>query len=401
MKRIVKAGKMDPSLLVERLIPALHARTKTVVKQSLTLLDLAARTGGDARAGGLAAAAAVEALVHESPDIQQTALELIERHGNPGDLNLRSLLRARLDVVAASQRSRLEAWLGEPAETAKDEALAEEDDAEIAALVARAAKLDPRLARLAGVPEALAAIRGEAWHLPALDFDGTEIPRLDPQRRLEPIEDLDRLISLCSHLLETPEASAEDLDRCIDGISRLCEQRPADFQQLVAPLVAMVRNRIEAKAHMIGSFAYSFFLGAVSAWLTDQTSRTLLDDSSTGHPGLHGEPSPLNRPADRDSQGGTSVRDPHPRWRLDRSGGAGRQARPTIPPPGGRRLRRPGTGSVATCPRPSSEGLAQRTGPSRRVWRRRSLCAGVGSRNHRTFSLALGSRGPRPVALER
>ena len=55
---------------------------------------------------------------------------------------------------------------------------------------------------LAGVPEALASVRGERSDLPALAFDGTEIPRLDPGRRLEPIEDLDTLIELCSRLIE-------------------------------------------------------------------------------------------------------------------------------------------------------------------------------------------------------
>ena len=81
---------------------------------------------------------------------------------------------------------------------------------------------------LAGIPEAMAAVRGERSDIPALTFDGTEIPRLDPARRLEPIDDLDTLIELCSRLVENP-APLDDVDRCVDAISRLCDRRPIDF----------------------------------------------------------------------------------------------------------------------------------------------------------------------------
>jgi hypothetical protein len=110
---------------------------------------------------------------------------------------------------------------------------------DLSELERRAAALDPRLAALAGVPEALAFARGDRADLPALIFDGTEIPRLDPARRLAPIDDLDTLIETCSRLLESPQP-IEDIDRCAQAISRLCDQRPSGFNWRTAPLAARV-----------------------------------------------------------------------------------------------------------------------------------------------------------------
>ena len=67
-------------------------------------------------------------------------------------------------------------------------------------LIARAAALEPRWAA-AGVPAALDALQNGV-DIPALVFDGTEIPRLDPTRRLVPITDLDELIDLFARVIE-------------------------------------------------------------------------------------------------------------------------------------------------------------------------------------------------------
>jgi len=260
-KDLMKLGRVDPGVLVDRLAPALNSRTKGTVKQALTLLDLASRRGGDAALKTRTVAVATEALVHESADIQEATLDLIERHGDPHDRHLRDLLAARIDGLAASLRGRLEAWLGVRVES-KQEPL--END--LAGLTRRAAALDPRLAAQAGVPEALAAVRGERSDFPALNFDGTEIPRLDPEGRLEPIDDLDTLIDLCSRLIENPQPAA-DIDRCVDAISRLCDQRPPDFEKRTAPLAARVRQRLGDRG-LIPAHAIHTFGVIVSSWLT-------------------------------------------------------------------------------------------------------------------------------------
>jgi hypothetical protein len=263
IKELMTASPLDPEILIDRLAPALHARTKGTVNQALALLDQLIRRSSDSALKARAVAASAEALVHESADIQEATLKLIEEHGDPHDRPLRDLLAARIDALAASLRGRLESWLG-----AREEPRVEPVAEELTDLKRRATELDPRLSALAGVPEAMACARGERSDLPALSFDGTEIPRLDPERRLEPIDDLDTLIELCSRLIETPEP-AEDLDRCVEAISRLCDLRPADFEKRTAPLAARVEKRLHAP-ELITVHAVSSFGSIVWSWLSKQ-----------------------------------------------------------------------------------------------------------------------------------
>ncbi len=199
IKDMLKAGRLDPGGVVDRLTPAFHARTKGTLKQSLSVLDLAVRNSGEPALKTRAVLVAAEGLVHEAADVQTAILDFVECHGDPGEKPLHDLLAARLDLIAVSLRGRLEAWLElDKAQTGESSV---DDPAE---LIGRAGAIDTRLARLAEIPEALAALRSERSDLPALTFDGTEIPRLDPTRRLEPIDDLDTLIELCSRLVENP-----------------------------------------------------------------------------------------------------------------------------------------------------------------------------------------------------
>ena len=278
VRNLVKAGRLEPSALVDRLAPILHVSTKGMVKQALALLDQAATQAGDSPEKDRIAAIAAEALVHESADIQEATLDLIERHGDVHSRTTRELLAARVEGLNPSLRGRLEAWLAQPPQkpgikqTRPEPTRKEPAEEGLTELKRRAAALDPRLANLAGVSSALECLRDGHFDLPALNFDGTEFPRLNPERRLEQIDDLDTLIDLCSRLIENPEP-AEDLDRCVDAISRLCDQRPSDFEKRTAPLTARVRNRF----HGIRQFprhSLVSFQRIAQGWLTGEIDRS-------------------------------------------------------------------------------------------------------------------------------
>jgi Family of unknown function (DUF6493) len=278
VRKLVKAGRLEPSSLVDRLAPILHARTKGMVKQALFLLDQAATQAGDSPQKDRIAAVAAEALVQESADIQEATLDLIERHGDLHSRTIRELLATRVLGLNPSLRGRLEAWLAQPAQkpgskqTRPKPPQKEPAEEELTELKRRAAALDPRLAKLAGVSSALECLRDGQFDMPALNFDGTEFPRLNPERRLEPIDDLDTLIDLCSRLIENPEP-AEDLDRCFDAISRLCDQRPSDFAKRTAPLTARVRNRLEG-LRQVPRMSLIMFQRIVLSWLTGELDRS-------------------------------------------------------------------------------------------------------------------------------
>jgi hypothetical protein len=270
---LLKAGAIDAEAVADRLTPAFHSRAKGTVKQALTLLGLAVRRCGDSALKARAVMVASEGLVHESAEVQSAVLDFIERQGDSCDPALKDLLASRLESIAVSLRGRLAAWLdlgGEPANEPVIDDLAE--------LVSRASALDARLAALAGVPDALALVRGERSDLPALTFDGTEIPRLAPGRRLEPIDDLDTLIELCSRLFEHM-TSVEDADRCVDAISRLCDRRPTDFEKRTAPLAARLRQK-NGSARAMHFYLNDYFGVVLKSWLTREATVPFAFDRS-------------------------------------------------------------------------------------------------------------------------
>ncbi len=111
-KILDNAEQLDPVALVASIAPALQARTKGTIRLALQLLDRVAKRGAPSLPGSQAAIVAAEALVHEAPDIQGAVIDLIERHGDPANPELRALLVDRAGALAPSQRKRLESWLG-------------------------------------------------------------------------------------------------------------------------------------------------------------------------------------------------------------------------------------------------------------------------------------------------
>ena len=257
------AGPLDPNALAASLGPALQVRTKGTVKLALQLLDGAAARGDSALPPGRAAVVAAEALIHEAPEIQGLALDVIQRHGHPAHAELRAMLVERAGALAPSQRNRLEVWLGTNSTPSPHTAAAPTG---IDALIARAGALEPRWAKLAGVPEALAALQ-HGGDVPALTFDGTEIPRLDPARALVPIQDLDELIDLLARLIEGP-GSPEDMELALDGVSRLCDQRPEDFSARTAPLVVRARHHLEKPGTAYLTAVGKSICELVTSWVT-------------------------------------------------------------------------------------------------------------------------------------
>jgi hypothetical protein len=263
IKDLVKAASVDPISIIDRLARAMHSHTKGTVKEALKVLEFAARRTSDPALRARVLAVATEGLVHDASDIHSAILDFTERHGDRQDQSLHSLLMARRDGFAVSLRSRLDAWLGVPSEPESEPV---HDEQDLADLASRAAMLDPRLAALAGVAEALAVVRGERADSPALSFDGTEIPRLDPAQRLEPINDVDTLIELCLRLIEDARPS-EDIDRCVDAISRLCHQRPADFEKRTAPLAARIRQLLSPPSAGLSPYLFG---AVVRSWLSGE-----------------------------------------------------------------------------------------------------------------------------------
>jgi hypothetical protein len=234
LSKVDRAKRMPAGALVERVGPALAARSKGATVSALKLLASAAGRGPALK--GRAALVAAQALTHESPDAQGAAFDLVVSLGDRGDEALVAVVRDRVDGMAASVQPRVREWLS-PAKagTRTSSSPATAHDAELEALVARASALAPRFRELAGVDAVVAALRAGRFDVSALRFDGTEFPRLDRAAEIRPIADLDELIDVFSAVLENPDAT-DDVERVLDGVSRLCGERPSDFDARTKPL---------------------------------------------------------------------------------------------------------------------------------------------------------------------
>jgi hypothetical protein len=120
--------------------------------------------------------------------------------------------------------------------------------------------------RLAGVDEALAALRES--RLPAsLSFDLLDVPLLSGAGPIEPIRTVDELLDAVAHAVEEIE-SADELERILDGISRLCDQRPSDFELRAAPIYKRLTSAQPGEANRGLIASPGAVLKLVDAWLT-------------------------------------------------------------------------------------------------------------------------------------
>ena len=227
-----KIRPVEGRILIESVRPALHAPQKGTVKSVLMLLERLARRSPCMRQPLVLAAA--EGLSHKDVDIQEAILRFLERFGDcDEDSSLAEAILRQRRQVAPSLRHRAHGLLGVTPASSEDRS---EDPAwDLSKLESRSSRLDPELAELAGVRRSLKAFQDGKLDLTTVEFDGTEIPRLNPDTELQPVTELKNLIDLCAKVLDEPWR-IDDVELVLDGISRLCSHVPADFEDQVRSL---------------------------------------------------------------------------------------------------------------------------------------------------------------------
>ncbi len=187
-----KSQPVPAAKLVSALPPVLHARGKAVVKTALQILDTAAKREPAARSA--ICGVVIPALLNEAPDVQKSVFDFLDRHGDKQDEELRRKLQEVEAAVAASLKPRLSAWLGAPG---------------------RKGAAVPKIAEPAQLP--------------------SMVSRIDPSHAITPLVDLDDLIHASGAVLEEP-GDPNEIERVLDGVSRLCDQIPEDFVKRTGPL---------------------------------------------------------------------------------------------------------------------------------------------------------------------
>ncbi len=271
-KQVCLPGK----LLLESLRPLMRARHKGTTLTALKMVGkVVTREAARAEQAVLIAA---EALGHESSDVQAAALKFIEAFGSRTDSALTRLVTEAIPLVVPSLRGRIFAWINLPGsvEAATDSKHRDQSipSGQFEDLQARAVKVPSEWAALVGLDEAFGALRDGRLAITACDFDGTEFPRLDATRAIDPIATLDELIVATAISFENPD-QYDAIERIFDGISRLCDQRTGDFERRTGPLCKRALQFIRRPIiPFTGHNPAGDLLGVVLAWLIGDFGRS-------------------------------------------------------------------------------------------------------------------------------
>jgi len=176
--------------------------------------------------------AMLAALNHSSKDIHRKALALIESAQILNHENLLSEFRERIDMLAGMERAQAEKLVADcenkgstPKEVARTSTSA--DTAEV--LFGRANALDKKLRELVRIDDTLEAIKTNQYIDNPITLDNLDFPRLNPEAVLKPIDNLDDLIYMFLKVW-SGKSDAMELESVLDGVSRLCNERPTDFK---------------------------------------------------------------------------------------------------------------------------------------------------------------------------
>jgi hypothetical protein len=213
---------VPPEALVSVAPAALTQKQKNLALEMLALLGTAAKRDG------LVLEAVAAGLGHERTDVQERALKLLEAHS---DEVPRATLLGYVDAVSPMLRD--------------------------------------RVAKLVGVETP--AVVEVTEHRPRVDLSAPPAP-------LTRIESLDELIEVTAALLEG-QGGGDDAERFLDGVSRLCDQRPRGFKARTAGLLKRAEGPQEWLPGGTGRGLVAF---VVQSWLArrrfadPQTPDTLL-----------------------------------------------------------------------------------------------------------------------------
>lgn len=286
LTRLDDAEQLSAEFAATVLPDVLLDRTRSRVKKALDLLNRSAARAPENRQQ--VAVAATRGLCHESPDIQKAAWDLIVRWGVLSD-DIRDLIRQAEHAITPTLRPKVLEWLDA---SSVDDFRPAPRPVEIAANASDAATgilstIPEAFRTAAGLvePSPTSTLQSPRNPLPEVDLRSPAIPRL--RDSIAPVTSLDELIDACAAALEQLE-TPEELERLLDGISRLCDQRPADFQARTSPLKQRALKRLAARAAAVffGDDIVSDFYATIWAWLTGEVPRQTI--VQTSHQNLRG-----------------------------------------------------------------------------------------------------------------
>jgi hypothetical protein len=224
-----KAQRLDEIAFVEGVAPVFHLQPKGQPLSAVKILGrIAARKKVPA---SKIATALLTGLAHPAVQVQQALVEVLGKLKEDAAVIIASQLLPLLESLAPSVQEQARKLVSAPACPASQA----KSSAGMVDLLDEAARIPAPWREKAAMDSILRALEGTGeWT--AVAFDPMTVPRLDPAWRVEPIQTLDELIERLTIALEALD-NAIEFELLLDGLSRLCNQRPIDFEARVAPLV--------------------------------------------------------------------------------------------------------------------------------------------------------------------
>jgi hypothetical protein len=236
---------------------------------------------------------ALVGLIHDAVEVQTQALKQLELWSAQFTASQTSLLRERLPLVAASLQSRMQelvqrvtpstdAMAGVP-ESSKPEASEFATESSVSQWLEtkldEARQIPEPWRSLAGIDDAISAARLSILPKPA-PFRPIDVPVLTAVDRITPILDLDELFDAVAHMIERVD-SADEVERVIDGIARLADQRPENFAKRAVPMLLRLPANIgnfqewkgaNSNGGLSSALAYRDLQGFIITWLQGKPS---------------------------------------------------------------------------------------------------------------------------------
>ncbi|MFO0977276.1 MAG: DUF6493 family protein [Planctomycetaceae bacterium] len=241
VQTLAKLDSVDSAEVIRSMEPVLRSRNKGIV---LDVLKLIRELAVDANTKSAAAAIVPVALQHEKPDVQNKALDLLSSLG-PLDADVQRSLRDVIPGLAASVRKRAESMCTTPeaAGSEKKQVASKAKAGPGKTVTASLSVLDAGLKQKFAIDQLEQNLKKGVFEIPAAEFEGMDLLRLNVAEPVSPIANVEELIDECLKIIEDGSLIV-DIERCLDGIARLCSVLPEDFDALAAPLLKRVRQKI-------------------------------------------------------------------------------------------------------------------------------------------------------------
>lgn len=241
LKAIDKHKQLDDQAFLAVAGRVLDQRVKTHAKAALQLVRKVAKRKPDLT--NAAVKIATDGLMHESSDIQEFCVTLLEEWAPNANNDMVEILQDRLPEASAASRTRLETILtqfGADMDSVQESDLKIDLEEMQQRLRERISALSENVTKGTGVDVAFQSLEDKKFP-PAWDFDLYEAPVLTAVEPIQPIETLEELLDAVAHALEEVD-SADEVERILDGISRLCDQRPEEFERRTGPLLKRIQE---------------------------------------------------------------------------------------------------------------------------------------------------------------